>query len=281
MSLPSDGGTTANMRFWSTIAPAGTSETTIHKIAAPGTGILHLTGACFMAKPPTPGASYDPTFVYAQMGNDQIVVACLSWGVCETIRVELFFDRSVTFFVSEGGFPVQLTGCVLGSVESVQVPLSDSDNEGVDENQNGADIITNNTKRPYESTPPEKQVASKRARKHLDNGPKSSGSSDSGSSSSSSSNNNGTDSSDSDSDDDGKATNVAQMSPGDKLFSVIEKHLKRGRESMQTEDIARVYRDTFGVNFKEEAQQKLGKFLKRDNRFHSRGQSKWAIANYE
>ena len=61
-----------NMRFWSTIAPASDGRepltgTALHTIAAPGVGMLHVTGLSFMAAPdPARTSSVGPTFVYAE-----------------------------------------------------------------------------------------------------------------------------------------------------------------------------------------------------------------------
>jgi hypothetical protein len=271
-----------NMRFWSTIAPASDGRepltgTALHTIAAPGVGMLHVAGLSFMAAPdPARKSSVGPTFVYAEIGtpgtagHEQVCVACLSWGVCEMMRVELFFERSVTFFVSEGGSPVQLTGCVLGEVGVREVDVaaeSDNEDSGSDESSESGDGSSRKRAAAAPTASSASAPASKRARaKGTDS--RSEGSSSSGSEGDSS------DGSSSSEEDDASVP----VSPGDKLILVVRDAINNGREKVHIEDIARLYKSRFGAGFRDESGQKLGKFLKKDQRFLATGGSQWKIA---
>jgi hypothetical protein len=234
--------------------------------------MLHVTGLSFMA---APESEYErlkraaPTFVYAQLGNQQVVVACLTWGVCETMRVELFFERSVTFFVSEDGSPVQLTGCVLGKVEtqeSAAAAGSSTEDSDLDNSSTGSSFSSMKRAAPETSphlapSPPSKRP---RAKGRTSSSSESSGSDD---------NSSGSDSSSSDDNEDS-----VSMSPGDKLAMVIRTSVKNGRDSVYIEDVARAYKSRFAMGFRDEAGQKLSKFLKKDARFASVGTNQWKLS---
>eukprot|EP00946_MAST-07B_sp_MAST-7B-sp1_P002933 g2933.t1 len=259
----------SSVKFWSTIAPASDghemSNTVVHKIAAPGEGMLHVTGLSFMALPTTPKHPQKPTaptFVYAQLGNQQVVIACLTWGVCETLRVELFFERTVTFFVSENGSPVQLTGCVLGRVDSEEV-VSEAASDSEEENDS-AENGNENEKRKW-ATKADSGPPSKRPRTNSESA---------SSSGSSGSSDDSSDDNDSSSSDEGDVA-----SPGDKLFGVVRVAMKSGRRTIHIEDIARAYKDKFSVGFRDESGQKLGKFMKKDPRFSTTGSGQWKVTS--
>ena len=130
--------------------------------------LLHLTMACFASEKvdlTNKDLLKQPVFLHAtfdqenQKSEQKVTLCVLRWNKTDNQSLELFFDTSVTFSISGGNFPVQLTGqtaavgtAVISSAEGTQQTTTTRADRNIVLSDDGADSSEDEDYHPQESS---------------------------------------------------------------------------------------------------------------------------------